>query len=322
MIIDAIPYLKLFGGLVYLLMGGDLLVRSAIGLSQRSRISPTLAGLTIVAAGTSAPELMVSMVAALSGSPGIALGNVIGSNIANVLLALGVPALIAPMACPDAGVRPQSVFMLGVTVLFVGLCFSGPLGWGDGLLLLGLLAIGIALSVRGHFAMPGVDPEEAREQLTAVLGIPGSARLIFLFGVLGTIMLPLGAELTVDGATHVALSLSVSDAVVGASMVALGTSLPEVSTTVIAAFHRSAGVAFGNVIGSNVFNILAIIGATALVTPIPVDAELLAYDVWIMLVAAVALTAFVLRDATLRRPAGIGMLIAYAGYIGSLYWPA
>jgi cation:H+ antiporter len=126
----------------------------------------------------------------------------------------------------------------------------------------------------------------------------------------------------VDGATHVALSLSVSEAVVGASMVAIGTSLPEVSTTVIAAFHRSAGVAFGNVIGSNVFNILAIIGATALVTPIPVDAALLGYDGWVMLAAAVALTAIVLRDVTLRRPAGIGMLVVYTGYIGSLYWPA
>jgi len=321
-ITEAIPYLKLFGGLVYLLMGGDLLVRSAIGLSKRSRISPTLAGLTIVAAGTSAPEMMVSMYSAISGSPGIALGNVIGSNIANVLLVLGVPAMIAPLSCRGAGVRSQSVFMLGITVFFVAMCLLGTLSWGDGSILLGLLAIGIALSVRGHFAMPGVDPEEAREQLTAVLGIPGSRRLILLFGALGVIMLPLGADLTVDGATHVALSLSVSEAVVGASMVAIGTSLPELSTTVIAAFHRSAGVAFGNVVGSNVLNILAIIGATAVITPIPVDAELIAYDAWVMLAATAFLTVLVLRNTTLGRPMGFGMLVAYTAYLGSLYWPA
>lgn len=322
MMIEAIPYLKLFGGLVYLLMGGDLLVRGAIGLSRRSRISPMLAGLTIVAAGTSAPELMVSTYSAIAGFSGIALGNVVGSNVANVLLVLGVPALIAPISCREAGVRFQSVFMLGVTGLFIGLCLLGPLGWKDGLLLLGLLVIGSVLAVRGRFSMPGVDPEEAREQLTAVLGIPGSRRLIVLFSALGVIMLPLGADLTVDGAVHIAGSLAVSEAVIGASMIAIGTSLPELSTTVIAAFHRSAGVALGNVIGSNVLNILAIMGATALITPIPIDLQIVSYDIWVMLAATVALTLLVLRNATLSLPAGSCMLVAYVAYLGSLYWPA
>jgi cation:H+ antiporter len=320
--IEAIPYLKLFGGLVYLLMGGDLLVRSAIGLSKRSRISPTFAGLTIVAAGTSAPELMVSMYAAVSGSPGLALGNVVGSNIANILLVLGVPALIAPISCREAGVRSQVVFMLAVTGLFIAMCFFGPLAWRHGLVLLGLLLIGSVLAVRGQVTMPGVDPEEAREQLEAVLGIPGRRRLISLFGLLGVIMLPVGAELTVSGATHIARSLNVTEAVIGVSLIAMGTSLPELSTTVVAALHRNAGVALGNVVGSNVLNILAVIGATALIAPIPVDRVLLEYDLWVMLAVSIILTGLVLRGATLGRAAGSLMLVAYVGYLGSLFWPA
>ena len=311
--------LKLFGGLVYLLMGGDLLVRSAIGLSQRTHISPTLAGLTIVAAGTSAPELMVSTYSALSGFAGIALGNVIGSNTANVLLVLGVPALIAPMACDEAQVRFQTLFMMGVSILFVVLCALGPMGPAHGTLLLGGLVLGAVLAVRGRFSMPGVDPEEAREQLTAVLGIPGQRGLIALFGLLGVVMLPLGADLTVEGAVHLARSLEVSESVIGASLIAIGTSLPELSTTVVAAFHRSAGVAFGNVVGSNVLNILAIIGTTAMLAPIPVEPALLAYDVWVMLAASLGLTILVLRGGTLRRPMGLAMLFAYGIYLGSLY---
>lgn len=320
--IEALPYLKLFGGLVYLLLGGDLLVRGAIGLSRRFRVSPTLAGLTIVAAGTSAPELMVSMHAALSGHPGIALGNVIGSNVANVLLVLGVPLLISPIDCREADVRGQSVFMLAITGLFVALCAFGPLGWGDGLLLVGLLVLGTVLALRGVFAMPGIDPDEAREQLEEVLGIPGSRRLILLFSVCGIVMLPVGADLTVEGAIHVARSLRVSESVIGASMIALGTSLPELSTTVVAAFHRSAGVALGNVIGSNVLNILAILGATALIREIPIDESLLAYDAWVMFAASALLTVLVVRGTTMRRGTGLAMLIGYLVYVGSLYVPA
>ena len=319
---EALATLKLFGGLVYLLMGGDLLVRSAIGLSKRTQVSPTLTGLTIVAAGTSAPELMVSIYSAISGFSDIALGNVIGSNIANILMVLGVPALIAPMACEEADVRSQSLFMLGISVLFAGLCWLGSLGRLDGTLLLGVLVVGAILATRGRLSMPGVDPEEAREQLTAVLGIPGSRRLIGLFGALGLVMLPLGADLTVEGAVHLARSLEVGEAVIGASLIAIGTSLPELSTTVVAAYHRSTGVAFGNVIGSNVLNILAIIGTTAVITPIPVAPSLLAYDLWVMLAATAGLTLLIFRGTVLRRPLGVAMLVAYVLYLGILYRPA
>ena len=320
--IEAIPYLKLIGGLVYLLLGGDLLVRGAIGLSHRTRISPTLAGLTIVAAGTSAPELMVSMYSALSGLGDIALGNVVGSNIANVLLVLGVPVLISPIASRDTAIRPQALFMLAVTALFILLCWSGPLTRADGGILLALLCLGVALSLRGLFAMPGVDPEEAREQLTTVLGIPHSKRLIISFSVLGILMLPVGADLAVEGAVTIAAALGVSQAVVAVSMIAIGTSLPELSTTVVAALHRSPGVALGNVIGSNVLNILAIMGLTAAVTPIPVAARFISFDLWVALAAAAVLTALVFRGTTLGRKTGAMMLVAYGSYLIMLFWPA
>ena len=321
MMVEIIPYLTLFGGLAYLLLGGDLLVRGAIGFTRRAGISPMLAGLTIVAVGTSAPELMVSMYSALSGFPAIALGNVIGSNVANVLLVLGVPVLIAPINCAEPGIRAQGLFMLAVTVLFIGFCSFGELTRVHGLFLLGLLVAGTWLALRGQFSMPGIDSEEAQEQLTLELGIPQESWEIALLSTLGIVMLPLGADLTVDGSVEIAGSLGVPEAVIGASMVAIGTSLPELSTTVIAAFHRSAGVALGNVIGSNVLNILGIMGATATVTAIPVAAGFLALDVWVMLAAALLLTGCMLRGVTLGRAAGGLMLLAYGAYMIAIFQP-
>ncbi len=321
--IAVIPYLELIGGLVYLLMGGDLLVRGAIGLSHRTRISPTLAGLTIVAAGTSAPELMVSLVAALSGLGEIALGNVVGSNVANVLLVLGVPVFITPIASREADVAGQAVFMAVTSVFFVVLCAFGGLSRLDGLVLLALLGAGTFVALRGHFAMPGIDMEEAREQLTAVLGIPASKMMILLFTVVGGVMLPVGADLAVEGAVAIAANLGVGESVVAASIIALGTSLPELATTVVAALHRSAGVALGNVIGSNVLNLLAIMGVTAAIATVPVSPRFLDFDLWVMLAATGLLTVAVWRGATLGRKLGACMLLGYITYIASLFsWNA
>ena len=316
---ESIPLLKLFGGLIYLLMGGDLLVRGSIGLARKRGWSPTLVGLTVVAAGTSAPELMVSMHSAFAGFSGIALGNVIGSNIANVLMVIGVPALIMPIACDDKGMLGQGYFMLAVSALFAALCWLEALGVWDGFFLLGVLLLGGFLAIRGRFQMPGVDPGEAREQLDVVLGIPSSQGMILFFSAIGILLLPLGADLAVSGAVELARSLSVSEAVIGASLVAIGTSLPELSTTVFAAYHGSPGVALGNVIGSNVLNILAIAGATALVIEIPVDPALLEYDLWVMFSASIVLVIALARRMTIGRPAGVAMLLAYGVYLNSLY---
>jgi cation:H+ antiporter len=314
---ETLDFLKLFGGFVYLLMGGDLLVRGALGLARESKIPPMVVGLTVVAMGTSAPELMVSSVSALTGFPGIAVGNIIGSNIANVLLVIGVPVLIHPIVCDQAGLGKQTGLMVAVSVLFIVLCIFQPVTFWEGILLVSLLGGFLFLATRGSDMVPTLD--DAEEELERVLGLPGKSHTIVMFIILGIIALPLGADLVVEGAAGLAANWGVSEAVIGLSLIALGTSLPELSTTVIAALHKSSDVAIGNVVGSNVFNILAIFGITALLTDIPVDPDFLALDVWIMLGSSVLLLLFVLFKATIGKVWGLALLAAYLGYMVSIY---
>jgi cation:H+ antiporter len=314
---ETLDFLKLFGGFVYLLMGGDLLVRGALGLARESKIPPMVVGLTVVAMGTSAPELMVSSVSALTGFPGIAVGNIIGSNIANVLLVIGVPVLIHPIVCDQAGLGKQTGLMVAVSVLFFVLCIFQPVTFWEGILLVSLLGGFLFLATRGSDMVPTLD--DAEEERERVLGLPGKSHTIVMFIILGIIALPLGADLVVEGAAGLAANWGVSEAVIGLSLIALGTSLPELSTTVIAALHKSSDVAIGNVVGSNVFNILAIFGITALLTDIPVDPDFLALDVWIMLGSSVLLLLFVLFKATIGKVWGLALLAAYLGYMVSIY---
>ncbi len=314
---ELLDLLKLFGGFVYLLMGGDLLVRGALGLARESKIPPMIVGLTVVAMGTSAPELMVSSVSALSGFPGIAVGNIIGSNIANILLVLGLPVLIHPIVCDQTGLAKQTGLMVLVSILFVALCFFEPVTFKEGLLLILLLVGFLYLATRGSDLVPSLD--DAEEELERVLGLPGKNLGIAAFIILGIIALPLGADLVVEGAAGLAAGWGVSEAVIGLSLIALGTSLPELSTTVIAAFHKSSDVAIGNVVGSNIFNILAIFGITALLTDIPVDSAFMALDVWVMLLSSFLLLLFVLFRATIGKRWGLVLLTAYLGYMFAIY---
>lgn len=313
---ETLDFLKLFGGFVYLLMGGDLLVRGALGLARESKIPPMIVGLTVVAMGTSAPELMVSTMSALSGFPGIAVGNVVGSNVANVLLVLGVPVLIHPIVCDQEGLGKQASLMVAVSVLFLLMCAFGSITFFGGVLLVFLLVVFLILATRGTALLP---IEDAEEELERVLGLPSYKSSIILFIVLGAVMLPLGADLVVDGAAGLAAGWAVSEAVIGLSLIALGTSLPELSTTVIAALHKSSDVAIGNVIGSNMFNILAILGITALLTEIPVDPMFFRFDLWVMFACTVMLWLFVLTKTTIRKPAGALFLAGYLGYMYTLY---
>ncbi len=313
---ETLDFLKLFGGFVYLLMVGDLLVRGALGLARESKIPPMIVGLTVVAMGTSAPELMVSTMSALSGFPGIAVGNVVGSNVANVLLVLGVPVLIHPIVCDQEGLGKQASLMVAVSVLFLLMCAFGSITFFGGVLLVFLLVVFLILATRGTALLP---MDDAEEELERVLGLPSYKSSISLFIVLGAVMLPLGADLVVDGAAGLAAGWGVSEAVIGLSLIALGTSLPELSTTVIAALHKSSDVAIGNVIGSNMFNILAILGITALLTEIPVDPMFLRFDLWVMFACTVMLWLFVLTKTTIRKPAGVLFLAGYLGYMYTLY---
>ncbi len=309
--------LKLFGGFVYLLMGGEMLVRGSLGLARESKIPPVIVGLTVVAMGTSAPELMVSTFSALSGYPGIAVGNVIGSNIANVLLVLGIPVLIFPIACNQEGLVKQTSLMLAISLLLIVMCVFEPITAWEGILLLFILVSFLVMSTRGMAVMPGLD--DAEEELERTFGVPSYPSTIALLILVGVVMLPLGANLAVDGAVGLARSWGVTEAVIGLSLVALGTSLPELSTTVMVAMHKSSDVAIGNVIGSNLFNILAILGVTSLLTDIPVDPQFVSYDLWVMFAASIMLWIYVLTKATIGRVSGVMFLFAYVGYLYTIY---
>ncbi len=315
--LENLDFLKLFGGFVYLLMGGELLVRGALGLAKESKIPPVIVGMTVVAMGTSAPELLVSTFSALSGYPGIAIGNVVGSNIANVLLVLGLPVLIYPIATNQEGIGKQTGLMVAVSLLLIVLCLLEPITFWEGVLLVFILVWFLVLTTRGVAMMPGLD--DAEEEMEQSLGLPSYPSTIVLLIALGAIALPVGANLVVEGGVGLAMSWGVSEAVIGLSLIALGTSLPELSTTIIAAMHKSSDVAIGNVVGSNLFNILAILGITALLTDIPVDPQFIRFDLWVMFAATVLLWIYVLAKKSIGRISGILFLTGYFSYLYAIY---
>jgi len=327
-------YISLAGGLVVLIIAGDVLVRGSVGIAQRLGIPNLVIGLTIVAFGTSAPELVISLKAAFEDAGGIAIGNVVGSNIANVLLVLGMPALIAATPCGEDGATRNAMFMVAVTIVFIGLCFFTPIGLTAGIVLLVLLAMFLTASTitaRRHrqeqrsisAASAGAAVADAElvedDTLDDVEDVPDSVWIALVYILLGLVGLPLGAHFTITGATDIASHWGVSEAVIGLTVIALGTSLPELATTVMAAIRQHGAVAIGNVIGSNIFNLLAIIGITAVVVPIDVPPEVLKLDVWVMLACAVLLAVLAAFRICLGKISGLAMTAAYGLYITTVY---
>ncbi|QCO56136.1 calcium/sodium antiporter [Pseudorhodobacter turbinis] len=301
-------------GLVLLVLAGDALVRGSVNLSLRLGIPPLIVGLTVVAFGTSAPELLVSVSAILDGVPGIALGNVVGSNIANIFLVLGIPAIISTIHSSTLGVSRGFITMLAATALFIGLCFLGPITWWHAAVLL----VGLALMLADNFHAARSHRNAAKEE--DLEGADPSApwwKIIGFLGI-GLIGLPIGAELLVNGAANMARVFGISETVIGLTLVAVGTSLPELATSVIAALKKQSDVAMGNVIGSNVFNLLGIIGVAGFVGPIPVPASMLASDLWVMAAASLLLVPFILMRFDITRAVGIVFVAIYAAYTFSL----
>jgi cation:H+ antiporter len=307
-------------GLIILLLAGDVLVKGAVNLSLRLGIPALIVSLTIVAFGTSAPELLISIKAVLDGVPGLALGNVIGSNTANVLLILGIPAMIFGLSA-GSDTRRSFLFMMLGSALFVGLGFLGPYQWWGGLILLGALALILvdsARSAQAHRRAAAADAEAAEDDEDDLLeeadpDMPWWKILGFL--ALGLIGLPIGADFLIDSSVTIAQAFGVSDTVIGLTLVAVGTSLPELATTVMAALRRHSDVALGNVIGSNMFNLLGIIGVASLVGQIPVDPALLRFDVWVMLAASAVLAPFVFLRWNMGRLVGVIFTALYVAYI-------
>ncbi|MEM9206138.1 MAG: calcium/sodium antiporter [Pseudomonadota bacterium] len=315
-------YLFVLVGLGLLVVTGDLLVRGAVALSEKLGIPPLIIGLTVVAFGTSAPELLISLKAAFDEVSGIAIGNVVGSNVANVLLVLGLPAIITATDANQPFIVRNTLFMLGSSVIFIALCFNGPLSVTHGVVLITLLAVFLIESARRAMRAKNGGPTVSEiETIDGVEGVPHSNGLIFVFLAAGIIGLPFGAHFTVEGASGIAREWGVSDAIIGLTIVAIGTSLPELAATITAAVRKEAGLAIGNVIGSNMFNLLAIMGITSLLIPVPIPEEFLRVDLWIMLASSALLVPYVLRRGQIGRVSGIVFVTLYVGYIVILLQP-
>lgn len=300
-------------GLGLLVVAGDALVKGAVNLALRLGIPALIVGLTVVAFGTSAPELMVSVAAVLDGAPAIALGNVIGSNTANILLVLGLPAIISAIRTDESDTRESAAIMIAATVLFILICFMGPIRWPHALVLLGALALILSRQIREALAHRAERRAADEEVEAADPKMPGWKIAAFIAA--GLVGLPFGADFLVTGASSIARSFGISEAVIGLTLVAIGTSLPELATSVTAAMRGRADVALGNVIGSNIFNLLSIIGFAGLVGPLPVPEGMLHFDLWVMLGASVLLLPFVFYRWPITRGIGIGFTLIYAAYV-------
>ncbi|NKX72045.1 calcium/sodium antiporter [Rhodobacteraceae bacterium R_SAG1] len=312
------PWLFSALGLVILLLAGDALVRGAVNLSLRLGVPALIVSLTIVAFGTSAPELLIAISAVGDDADGIALGNVVGSNTANILLVLGIPALMRALHTSECDTRKNYVFMLMASVLFIALAFLGEFTVTSGLILLAALAfvLGVAFREARAHRKNGKD-SDLDDIEEADPDMPYWRIGIYL--LLGLIGLPLGADLLVDNASIIARMYGVTDTVIGLTLVAIGTSLPELATTVMAALRRQADVALGNVIGSNMFNLLAIIGIATFVGPITVDPAFLRVDLWVMLGASLVLVPFVFFKKDITRTWGIILSAIYVVYLVQLF---
>ena len=307
--------LSLVGGLVLLVLGGELLVRGGSGLGRAMGLSPLVVGLTIVAFATSAPELAVSLDATLSGSPGLAVGNVVGSNITNVLLVLGLSALLLPVVVGSQLIRTDVPVMVAVSVLVLLIALDGAVGRVEGVLLVVLLVAYVAWILRLS-RRQGIDLPVPGAAVAAAPRPLRDAALV----VVGVALLVLGARLLVGAATEIAGAFGVSDLVIGLTVVAVGTSLPELATSVIAAVRGQREMAIGNVVGSNIFNLTVVLGLTAAVAPggVPVDPAALRFDLPVMVAVAVALVPIVFTGRVIARWEA-GVFLAYFGvYVGYL----
>ncbi|WP_126452590.1 calcium/sodium antiporter [Sulfuriflexus mobilis] len=305
-------------GVALLTVGGEALIRGALTAARRLGVSPLLSGIVIVGFGTSAPELVVSVDAAVSQRPDIAIGNVVGSNIGNILLILGICALITPMAVKPLALRRDAVTMVAASILFMFLVLigGGTLGPADAVMFLMALVAYLVWaywSERYH-AAPSAELHKAEaKELTA---LPKSVTWTVTTVLTGLLLLIVGSQVLLMGAVGIAEQLGVSEAVIGLTLVAVGTSLPELTISVIAALRRHADVAVGNVLGSNIFNLLGILGISALLQPLPVHARILQFDQWVMLGASLILLLFLYTGRRLSRLEGGILLSGYGVYIG------
>lgn len=314
-----IAFVEIIGGFVLLLFGAEFLVRGAVSLAQRFDVSPMIIGMTIVAYGTTAPELVVSVEAALRGAPGISVGNVVGSNIANILLILGAASLVRPIRCSPRLLYRDSSVMLGAAFLFVGLALTGTITRVQGFLMITAI---VSFSVYTYWAerrrrrADDVFEHEVEEFAEG----PRSLWLALLAIAGGIASVVVGARILISGAVTAARYFGVGEEVIGLTLVAVGTSLPELATALVAAWRGHTDVAIGNVIGANIYNVLAIMGIVSIVSPLAIPEQITRFDIWFMLAATIALLASVTGFKGVTRSVGCVFLGAYAAYVVLQYF--
>jgi len=307
-------------GLAMLIAAGEATLRGAVGLSRRLGLSPAMIGLTVVGFGTSAPELVVSVQAALGGRPGFAVGNAIGSNIANSFLILGVGALIAPLHCEPRAMRRDGGAMLAVTLLCVLAALAGRITAWEGAIMLLILIGFIAWSYRQDRKWADLPAALHEKEANVLTNIPANGWLIGVLLAAGFAGLASGATLMVDGAASIAQRIGISDTVVGLTIFAVGTSLPELAAAIMATARGHTDVAVGNVLGSNIFNILGILGTASLVAPLPFEPSIRAVDIWVLLGASLVLAPIIVTGWRISRREGAMLLTCYIAYIASIVW--
>ena len=319
-----LDFVYLLVGIGLLTAGGEFLIRGALGVSNKIGMSPLLSGLIIVGFGTSMPELVVSVDATLSGQSDIAIGNVVGSNIANILLILGICAAITPLTISPLSLRRDALVVMAASFLFILLAFDGSLDIIDAIILLTLLVLYLLWAYWADSKSLVIStealPSEVHKAVAAeITVIPKSIVWIVAEVVGGLVFLISGSQILLKGAIGIAGGLGVSEAVIGLTLVAVGTSLPELTISVMAALRKHADVAVGNVLGSNIFNLLGILGVSAILQPIDVKGRVVVFDQWVMLGVSMLLYLFLFTSRQLSRVEGVLLLLGYFAYLGISY---
>lgn len=304
-------------GLVLLFLGGDVLVDGAVNIAKHFGMSELLIGIVLVGFGTSTPELMTSILATFEGQPGIAVGNIVGSNIANIFLILGVAALIYPIACDKKSFKRDGGFMALASLLLLGACFYGAMNIWIGLLFVTLIGGYIGYSVVTEMRAVKAGQHAMMEEPTP-LDKKELAKNSGQF-VIGLLMTFAGAHLLVDGSIDLARIFGISETIIGLTIVAIGTSMPELVASAMAALRKNTGIAYGNIIGSNIYNILGVLGITAILKPFVIPAQIIEFDIWVMLGATALLLAFSAWGWSLSRWKGAVFLGGYGLYSFVLY---
>ena len=310
---------SLVGGLLLLLIGGELLVRGAVATARSMGVSPLLIGLTLVGFGTSTPELVTSVTAAINGSPGIAVGNVVGSNTANIFLILGLAACIYPLAIDPKGFKRDAFMLSASAIACMAVVLYGRMGPVVGIAFIAALAGYVVYVYRQEKRSPDEAALVAEHRAAdAPAGPKNNIPLAIAMAVVGIGITIAGAHFLVGGAIDLAKGYGVSDTIIGLTIVAVGTSMPEFVTSVMAALRKHADVAYGNIIGSNIYNVLFILGATSLIEPVDIPAQIAQLDIWVMLAATALLVIFARTGIRLQRWEGMVFVACYAAYTAYL----